>query len=87
MSVYDISYKISRDPESLRISFAKIDGFIMVLDGKNKYLVLFDYGLLDKICEEIKYLIRKKVVLQIALIVILEGSELIHGILYLLRKY
>ena len=60
MSVYDISYKISRDPESLRISFAKIDGFIMVLDGKNKYLVLFDYGLFDKICEEIKYLISKK---------------------------
>ena len=35
----------------------------MVLDGKIKHLVLFDYGLLDKICNEIKYLISKTVVL------------------------
>ena len=32
----------------------------MVLDGKIKHLVLFDYGLLDKICDKIKYLISKK---------------------------
>ena len=32
----------------------------MVLDGKIKHLVLFDYGLLDKIYDKIKYLIRKK---------------------------
>ena len=25
-------------------------------DGKIKHLVLFDYGLLDKICDKIKYL-------------------------------
>ena len=60
MSVYDMSYKTSRDPKSLRISFDKIHGFIMVLDGKNKHLVLFDYGMFDKICEKIKYHISKK---------------------------
>ena len=32
----------------------------MVLDGKIKHLVLFDYGLLNKICDKIKYLISKK---------------------------
>ena len=40
----------------------------------------------DKICNKIKYLISKKVVLQIVLIIILEGSELIHIILYLFKK-
>ena len=59
----------------------------MVLDGKIKHLVLFDYGLFDKICNKIKYLISKKVVLLIVLIIILGGSELIHIILYLLKKY
>ena len=47
-------------PKSLRIRFDKIDGFIMVLDGKIEHLVLFDYGLFDKICDKIKYLISKK---------------------------
>ena len=32
----------------------------MVLDGKIKHLVLFDYGLFDKICDKIKYLISEK---------------------------
>ena len=41
---------------------------------------------LIKICNKIKYLISKKVVLQIALIKILEASELIHTILYLFKK-
>ena len=39
------------------IRLNKIDGFIMVLDGKIKHLVLFDYGLFDKVCNKIKYLI------------------------------
>ena len=60
ISLYDISYKTSKGPKPLRIRFDKIDGFIMVLDGKIKHLVLFDYGLLDKICDKIKYLISKK---------------------------
>ena len=58
----------------------------MVLDGKIKDLVLFDYGLFDKICDKIKYLISKKVVLQIVLIKIFERSDLIHIILYLLKN-
>ena len=60
ISVYDISYKTSTGPEPLRIRCDKTDGFIMVLEGKIKHLVLFDYGLFDKICNKIKYLISKK---------------------------
>ena len=41
---------------------------------------------LIKICDKVKYLISKKVVLQILLAIILEKSELIHIILYLLKK-
>ena len=44
----------------MRIRFNKIDGFIIALDCKNKYLILFDYGLFNKICYTIKYLISKK---------------------------
>ena len=40
--------------------FDKIDGFITSLDGKIKHLILFDYGLSNKICDKIKYLISKK---------------------------
>ena len=42
--------------------------------------------MLDKICDKIKYLISKKVVLQIVLIIFLERSKLIHIILFLLKK-
>ena len=44
----------------MRIRFNKIDGFIISIDSKIKHLVLFDYGLLAKICDKIKYLISKK---------------------------
>ena len=44
----------------MRIRFDKIDGFIIALDGKNKHLMLFDYGLFNNICDKIKYLISKK---------------------------
>ena len=44
----------------MHITFNKIDGFIISLDGKIKHLVLSDYGLLDKIFDKIKYLISKK---------------------------
>ena len=57
-------------PKPFRIRFDKTDGFIMVLDGKIKQLVLFDYGLFDKICNKIKYLVSKKVVLQVDCIVV-----------------
>ena len=71
----------------MRIRFDEVDGFIRVRGGEFKHLVLFDYGLFDKICDEIKYLISEKVVLQIVLIIILEKSKLIHIILYLLKRY
>ena len=54
----------------------------MVADGKIEPLVLFDYGLFDQISDKIKYLIRKKMVLQIVLLIISERSELIHIIIY-----
>ena len=79
-------HKTPTSAKPLRIRFNKIDGFIMVLDGKIKDLVLFYYGLFDKICDKIKYLISKKVVLQIVLIKIFERSDLIHIILYLLKN-
>ena len=44
----------------MHIRFDKIDGFIIILDGKTKYLVLFDYGLFVKICDKIKNLISEK---------------------------
>ena len=79
--------KTQTGPKPLRFRFNKIDGFNMVLDGKIEHLVLFDYGLLVKICDKIKYLVIKKVVLQMILIVILEGSKLIHIIPCLSKKY
>ena len=58
--VYKLSYKTSAGPKLLRIRFDKIDGFIRVRGGEFIHLVLFDYGLSDKICEKIKYLISEK---------------------------
>ena len=68
-------------PKPLRIRFDEIDEFVISLDVKIKPLILFDYRLFNKICDKIKYIISKKVVLQIVLIIILEKSELIHNIL------
>ena len=48
----------------MRKRFDKKDGFIIYLNGKIKHiicLVLFVFGLLDKICDKIKYLISKKI--------------------------
>ena len=82
-----VLYKTSTDPKSLRIWFDKISGFTISLGGKIKHFILFDYGLLNKICDKIKYLLSKKVVFTNSIIIILEGSEVIHIILYLLKKY
>ena len=60
ISLYDISCKTSTGPTQLRIRLDKIDVFIIILDGKTKHLVLFDYGLCDKICDKIKYLLSEK---------------------------
>ena len=59
-SVYDILYKTSTRPKPLWIRFDKMDGFIMVLDGKMKHFALFDYGMYDKICNKIKHIMSKK---------------------------
>ena len=50
----------------MRIRFDKIDGFIKIYNGI-RCLILFDYSYCDEICDEIKYLISEKVVLQILL--------------------
>ena len=42
------------------IRFNKIDGFIRVCSGEFRHLVLLDYGLFDKICDKIKYVISEK---------------------------
>ena len=47
-------------PKPLHIRFDKIYGFIRVCGGEFSHLVLFDYGLFDKMCDKIKYLISKK---------------------------
>ena len=61
VSVYNISCKNSTvPPRPLGIRFDKINGFIVVLGGNIKHLVLFDYGMFDKICDKVKYLINKK---------------------------
>ena len=60
ISVYNILYKTPTGPKPLHIRFNKIDGFIIALDGKNKHLILFDYGLFNKICDTLKYLLSKK---------------------------
>ena len=87
ISVYNISYKTSMSPKSLRIWFDKIDGFIRVRGHELRRLVLFDYGLFDKFMIRLNIFYVKKVVLLIVIVIILEKSKLIHIFLYLLKKY
>ena len=47
-------------PKPFCIRFDKVDGFIRVRGSEFRHLVLFDYGLFDKICDNIKYLISEK---------------------------
>ena len=79
--IYDISYKIFVGSKPLIIGFDEINGFIRIYYGI-RYLVLFCSGLYDVIYDKIKYLISKKVMLRLVLIIILQESELIHIILY-----
>ena len=48
---------------------------------------LFDYWWFDKSCDRIKNLFSEKLLLSRVLITILEKSELIQIIFYLLKKY
>ena len=68
--IYDISYKTLTGEKPFRIRYDEIDGFIKI-HNKIRDLVLFD-DWCDKIRDRIKYLLSKKVVLQIALIIILQ---------------
>ena len=56
---FGISCKTSTGEEPLRIRYDEIDGFIKIHNGI-RYLVLFDCGWLDKICDRIKYLLSEK---------------------------
>ena len=56
ISVY--SYKTSTNSKPLRIRFDKIDGFIRFRDYEFRRLLLFDYGLFDKICKSKKWYYR-----------------------------
>ena len=49
ISFYEISYKTQIGPKPSGIRFNKIDGFVMVLDGKIKHLVVFNYGFINNI--------------------------------------
>ena len=71
----------------LLIKFDEIDGFIKIYD-RGIYLELCSNNLYDETCDLIrKYILCKKEVLHILLIIILQESELIHIIIYLLKKY
>ena len=70
----------------MHVRYDEIDGFIKIHNGI-RYLVLFDFGWLDKICSSIKYLLLLQIVLQIVLIITLQKSKLIYIILCPLQKY
>ena len=57
--IYEISYKTSAGAKSLRIRYHEIDGFVKIHDGI-RYLVLFNCGWFDQICDRIKYLTSEK---------------------------
>ena len=46
--------------QNLCILGSIIHGVIKYLDDRIKHLILFNYGLFNKICDKIKYLISKK---------------------------
>ena len=66
----------------LRITLDELDEFIKVYDGI-KYLLLFPVGFYDRIYDRSKYLLSKKVVWQIVLIITFAKSEFIHIVIYL----
>ena len=69
--IHDTSYKTSMGAKPLCIMFDEIDRFIEIHD-RDRYLVLLDYCYCDEICDNIKSLMNKKMVLQIALIIIFQ---------------
>ena len=59
---------------SLCIRFDKIDALIKIYDGI-RYLVILDRNWFEKICDNIKYFVTKKKVLQIVLIIICKNQH------------
>ena len=85
--ICDISYKTLMGLIPLHNRFDEKDGCIKIYDGI-RYLVLFVSGFNDETFDRIKYLMsKKKMVIQIVLIIILQESELTHISPYLLKKY
>ena len=78
--IYAVSYKTFMGSKPC-ISFSEIDEFIRICDGI-RYFLLFASQRYDVVYNRIRYLIIKKVVLQILAIIWLE-SELIRRIPYL----
>ena len=56
MSVYNMQWKTAADPKPLCIKFDKMGGFVISFDDKIKHVLLFGYGLLNKIWEKTEFL-------------------------------
>ena len=60
ISVCYVFFKTTTGLKPFCTRLYKIDGFIIALDGKIKHLIVFDYGLFNRIFGKIKCLISKK---------------------------
>ena len=60
ISVCYVFFKTTTGLKPFCTRLHKIDGFIIALDGKIKHLIVFDYGLFNRIFGKIKCLISKK---------------------------
>ena len=60
ISVCYVFFKTTTGLKPFCTRLHEIDGFIIALDGKIKHLIVFDYGLFNRIFGKIKCLISKK---------------------------
>ena len=80
--IYDISYKALMGVKPLSIRFDEVYGVIKIYDG-TRYLQLFSSWFYRRIDDRMNYLIVKKVIINMVLIIILEEPEFIHIIPYI----
>ena len=80
--IYDISYKAFMGVKPLSIRFDEVYGVIKIYDG-TRYLQLFGSWFCRRIDDRMNYLIVKKVIINMVLIIILEEPEFTHIILYI----
>ena len=80
--IYDISYKAFMGVKPLSIRFDEVYGVIKIYDG-TRYLQLFGSWFYRRIDDRMNYLIVKKVIINMVLIIILEEPEFNHIILYI----